>query len=113
MGRPSLTEVRTVEILDAFERCVARYGLEGSSLERIAEDGDFSLISGAVSGRRLSVATQTAVAIAETGSVDHVALVDSGESELLLVAPLTEEQAVTAGEIVTVKAFGAEIADPV
>lgn len=38
MGRPDLTEVRTAEILDAFERCVARFGLEGSSLERVAEE---------------------------------------------------------------------------
>lgn len=38
MGRPDLTELRTAEILDAFERCVARYGLEGSSLERVAEE---------------------------------------------------------------------------
>ena len=38
MGRPNLTEIRTAEILDAFERCVARYGLEGSSLERVAEE---------------------------------------------------------------------------
>jgi AcrR family transcriptional regulator len=38
MGRPSLTEVRREEILDAFERCVARYGLEGTSLERVAEE---------------------------------------------------------------------------
>lgn len=38
MGRPNLTEARTAEILDAFERCVARFGLEGSSLERVAEE---------------------------------------------------------------------------
>ena len=38
MGRPDLTETRTAEILDAFERCVGRFGLEGSSLERIAEE---------------------------------------------------------------------------
>ena len=38
MGRPDLTETRTAEILDAFERCVGRYGLEGSSLECIAEE---------------------------------------------------------------------------
>ena len=38
MGRPDLTEVRTAEILDAFEACVARYGLEGSSLELVAEE---------------------------------------------------------------------------
>ena len=38
MGRPDLTETRTAEILDAFERCVGRFGLEGSSLELIAEE---------------------------------------------------------------------------
>ena len=38
MGRPNLTEIRSAEILDAFERCVARYGLEESSLERVADE---------------------------------------------------------------------------
>lgn len=38
MGRPDLTETRTAEILDAFARCVAHYGLEGSSLERVAKE---------------------------------------------------------------------------
>ncbi|MEC8428395.1 MAG: TetR/AcrR family transcriptional regulator [Pseudomonadota bacterium] len=38
MGRPSVKAERTEEILDAFERCVARYGVEGTSLERIAEE---------------------------------------------------------------------------
>lgn len=38
MPRPSKKAERTEEILQAFERCVARYGLEGSSLERIAAE---------------------------------------------------------------------------
>lgn len=38
MPRPSLKEQRTQEILDAFARCVARYGVEGSTLDRIAEE---------------------------------------------------------------------------
>ncbi len=38
MGRPSKKEERTEEILNAFYRCVARYGLEGSTLEHIAEE---------------------------------------------------------------------------
>jgi AcrR family transcriptional regulator len=38
MGRPSKKEQRTEEILDAFYRCVARYGLEGSTLEFIATE---------------------------------------------------------------------------
>ncbi|MEM7276507.1 MAG: TetR/AcrR family transcriptional regulator [Pseudomonadota bacterium] len=38
MPRPSLKTERTEEILEAFENCVARYGVEGSTLERIAEE---------------------------------------------------------------------------
>lgn len=37
MARPSLKEKRTVEILDAFAICVSKYGLAGSTLERISE----------------------------------------------------------------------------
>lgn len=37
MGRPKVTEQRVAEILDAFEICVADYGVEGATLERIAE----------------------------------------------------------------------------
>ncbi len=38
MPRPSLKEARTIELLDAFERCVARFGLDGSTLEKISEE---------------------------------------------------------------------------
>ena len=75
-------------------------------------NGDFSITTGTVSGRRLAVAAQNAVPISETGTVDHVALVDSSGGELLIVTPLTEVQAVTAGEILSIKAFGAEIRSP-
>lgn len=37
MPRPSLKDVRSREILDAFLACVAKYGLDGSTLERIAD----------------------------------------------------------------------------
>jgi AcrR family transcriptional regulator len=38
VGRPSLADVRRPQILDAFEACIVKYGLAGSSLERIAEE---------------------------------------------------------------------------
>ncbi|GGK72403.1 TetR/AcrR family transcriptional regulator [Amphritea balenae] len=38
MGRPSKKEERIEEILNAFYRCVARYGIDGSTLERIADE---------------------------------------------------------------------------
>ncbi len=37
MARPSNKAMRALEILDAFEWCVAKYGVEGSTLEKIAE----------------------------------------------------------------------------
>lgn len=40
MARPSLKEQRSEEILEAFVQCVAKFGLEGSTLERIAEQAD-------------------------------------------------------------------------
>ena len=38
VGRRSLASTRKPQILGAFEACVLRYGLEGSSLERIAQE---------------------------------------------------------------------------
>lgn len=37
MGRKDLTEERTAEILDAFARCMIKYGLD-TSLEQVAEE---------------------------------------------------------------------------
>ncbi len=38
MPRPSLKHERTEEILDAFMACVARYGLDGSTLTHISAE---------------------------------------------------------------------------
>ena len=38
MGRPSLANVRREQILDALERCLARDGLVGTTLEAVAEE---------------------------------------------------------------------------
>lgn len=42
MGRPSVKAERAEAILTAFESCVARFGVEGTSLERIAEASGMS-----------------------------------------------------------------------
>ena len=42
MGRPSLAAERREQILDAVTRCVAEFGLEGTTLERVAETSGFS-----------------------------------------------------------------------
>lgn len=36
MSRPSLKQQRSQQIIEAYETCVARYGVEGATLERIA-----------------------------------------------------------------------------
>ncbi len=38
MARPSVKKERTEEILQAFERCAAQYGIEASTLERLAKE---------------------------------------------------------------------------
>ena len=38
MPRPSLKAQRSEEILNAYERCVSIYGVEGATLEKIAEE---------------------------------------------------------------------------
>ena len=38
MARPSLKDERRASILEAYGRCVARFGVEGATLERTAEE---------------------------------------------------------------------------
>ena len=42
MGRPSLAAERREQILDAVTRCVGEFGMEGTTLERVAEASGFS-----------------------------------------------------------------------
>ena len=42
VGRPSLAAQRTAEILDAYVRCVSRYGFEGATLEQVAAESGYS-----------------------------------------------------------------------
>ncbi len=37
MGRPSLRSKRRKEILDAFERCIVDFGIEGATLEKLSD----------------------------------------------------------------------------
>lgn len=65
MGRKSLAEERRAEILDAFERCIVRYGID-VPLERIAEEAGVqrSLIRHYL-GNREEVVDQLIARIAE------------------------------------------------
>ncbi|MEM9954438.1 MAG: TetR/AcrR family transcriptional regulator [Chloroflexota bacterium] len=40
MGRKSLKVERKAQILDAFERCIVQYGLDGTSLKQVADEAN-------------------------------------------------------------------------
>lgn len=42
MARPSLKAEKTEVILQAYEQCVARYGVEGATLQRVADTADMA-----------------------------------------------------------------------
>lgn len=42
MARPSLKAEKTQHILQAYERCIALYGVEGATLQKVAEEADMA-----------------------------------------------------------------------
>lgn len=77
------------------------------------ENGDFAIGPGVGSGRRLVVSGCEAVEVIASGLADHLALVASDSSELLVVTALAEPCEVIEGGTVAVHGFSDEIADPV
>ncbi len=43
MGRKSLANERSNQILDAFEHCISEYGLQGATLQRTAEQAEINI----------------------------------------------------------------------
>ena len=75
-----------------------------------AGNGDYTLANGDTSGRKLTVAAQSAVSITNSGTATHIALSD-GSATLYYVTTCTS-QALTSGGTVDVPAFDIEVADP-
>ena len=89
MPRPSLKAQRTEEILEAFARCVAKFGLEGSTLERIAEEAGVkrTILRHYVGNRDdlIDALTESVVDFYNRQSVELFALLPSrGGSDLLV-----------------------------
>lgn len=76
------------------------------------DSGDFSQANGDVSGRKTTVAAQTAVEVDATGEADHVALLDVANSKLLYVTVIDTPQMLTDGNDVDIAAFDIEVRDP-
>lgn len=77
--------------------------------DKTISSGDFTKANGDTSGRKVTVAQQSAVPIDSSGTATHIAYDDG--STLLAVTTCTS-QALTAGGTVTVPAHKFEFADP-
>lgn len=74
------------------------------------DSGDFTKANGDTSGRKCTVAQQSAVPIDANGTANHVVLASGDE---LLYVTTCASQALTSGGTVTVPAWDFEIEDPV
>lgn len=72
-------------------------------------NGDYTIVNGDTSGRKVTVAQQADIDIDTSGTATHVAICDA--TDLLYVTTCTS-QAITSGGTVTVPAWDVEIADP-
>lgn len=75
-----------------------------------AGNGDFTKGDGDTNGRKLTTLQQTGVSITNSGTAQHIALLDVAGTELLAVTTCTS-QAVTSGNTATINAFDIEISD--
>lgn len=77
------------------------------------DSSDFTAANGDTSGRKLTVAQQSAFLIDASGTAAHIALLDVANSKLLYVTTCTSQALVANGSnTVTTPAWDIEIADP-
>jgi hypothetical protein len=79
--------------------------------EVVIDGSDFTQANGDTSGRKTTVAQQSAVSITNSGTATHVATVITASSALIDVTTCTS-QALTSGGSVTIPAWDHEISDP-
>ncbi len=109
----------SLNIVRAATRMVALNGQPASyaaaDTGRLAEApltaGDFTLAAGDISGRKVSIAAKSSLAVIAAGTADHVALLDSATSRLLYVTTCPA-QALAAGGTVSIAGWSVEIGAP-
>ena len=84
----------------------------GRLTEAAAVAGDFTVANGDISGRKVSVAAKSGLAVIAAGTVDHIALLD-GVSSTLLYVTTCPAQAIVAGGTVSLASWAIEINQPV
>lgn len=72
--------------------------------------GNYTLADGDIDGRKLTTAAKNTVAVTTSGTITHVALVDTTNSVLYIVTTTTS-QAVTAGNTIDFPAWALALAD--
>ena len=77
----------------------------------VTPNTDFTKANGDTSGRKVTVAAKSGVAVDTTGTATHIALVITGTSTLAYVTTMTP-RALVAGDAANVPAWDIEIADP-
>ncbi len=83
----------------------------GRLTEAATAAGDFVIANGDVSGRKVTVAAKSGLAVVAAGTVDHVALLDPATSALLYVTTCPA-QAIVAGGTVSLASWQVEINQP-
>ncbi len=83
----------------------------GKLAEATLTGGDFSLAAGDVSGRKVTVAAKSGLAVLAAGTADHVALLDVAGSRLLYVTTCPAQALVTGGTV-AIAAWSIEIGAP-
>lgn len=109
----ALNVVRTATRMVAVNGQPATYAAAdaGRLSEAALSTADFTLASGDVSGRKVTIAAKSGLAVIAAGTADHVALLDPGTSTLLYVTTCPA-QALVVGGTVSLAAWSVEINAP-
>jgi hypothetical protein len=79
---------------------------------KVISSSDFTgPANGDVSGRKLAVNAIAGISVSSSGNVTHVAIVDTSNTNLLIVSALDQAYTVTSGGSVNTAAFDVEILD--
>ncbi len=110
----SLNIVRTATRMVAVNGQPATYAAAdaGRLAEAALAVGDFALAAGDISGRKVTVAAKSGLAVIAAGTADHVALLDAASSKLLYVTTCPA-QALASGGTVSIAAWSVEVGAPV
>lgn len=86
--------------------------VSGTLAQTSLTGADFSLAAGDISGRKVSVAAKSGLAVAAVGTADHIALLDVAGSRLLYVTTCPAQALVTGGTV-NIAGWSIEIGAPV